>query len=410
MELKEIKDVLEGIKGQVAEVKDANVAEIKSNIEALEVKMKEANENSVKAVKDELLAELKSVQEHADKLDVKLQSKLVNKSNRTVVDEIKENKDVLASIMNKSSNAEVEIKANVVRSSVAGNQQAVELTDLGQLATRKLSMYDAFPKIPVSSSNHNGTIRYYDWDEATIARASAMVAEGAAFPESTAAWTTNVIDLKKIGDSLPVSEEFLEDESMFAAELGQFLTTNVDLKIDDQIANGDGIGNNVKGLFASVDAYAPVASGIQDASIYDLFPKVCEAITTTGGAKYMPNVAFMNKADINKYKLKKDANNNYVVPPFVSRDGDVIDGVTVIESNVVAANSLVLGDNRFARIYEKAGFSVSQGEVNAQFTSDMKTLKVRKRLLFLIRGADKGGWKKVTSISAALTTLATTPV
>jgi HK97 family phage major capsid protein len=407
MELNEIKDALEGIKGQVSEAKNANVNEIKSSIEALEGKMKEANENTVKAVKDELNNELKGIQEHLDKLDVKMQSKSNGIVNKSIVDELKENKDTLLSIAKRNTNAEVELKASVIRASVTGNQQALELSDIGQLATRKLSMYDAFAKFPVGDSNHNGTIRYYDWDEATIARASAMVAEGAAFPESTAKWVTNVIDLKKIGDSLPVSEEFLEDEQMFAAELGQFLVTNVNLTIDSQIANGDGTGTNLKGLVASVDAYTPVVSGISDASIYDLIPKVCESITTTGGAKYEPNVAFMNKADINKYKLKKDANNNYVMPPFVSREGDVIDGVTVIEANVIAANSMVIGDRRFARIYEKSGLAISQGEVNAQFTSDMKTLKVRKRLLFLIRGADKGGWKKVTSISAALVTLAT---
>jgi hypothetical protein len=37
----------------------------------------------------------------------------------------------------------------------------------------------------------------------------------------------------------------------------------------------------------------------------------------------------------------------------------------------------------------------------------METLKVRTRLAFLIRGADEGGFRKVTSISAALALLAT---
>jgi hypothetical protein len=45
--------------------------------------------------------------------------------------------------------------------------------------------------------------------------------------------------------------------------------------------------------------------------------------------------------------------------------------------------------------------------INAQFTSDFRTIKARKRLAFLIREADKTGFRRVTSISAALTTLAT---
>lgn len=297
-------------------------------------------------------------------------------------------------------------KALTLRTSITNNQQAVDLTDIGQLATRRLAMYDLFPKFPVGDGNHNGVIRYYDWDEATIARAAAMVAEGAAFPESTAKWKKGSISLQKVGDTLPVTEEFLTDEVMFAAELEFFLQTNVALVVDDQIANGDGTGNNLTGLVTSSPAYTAVASGITDASIYDLIVKVSESITTTGGAKYVPNFAVMNIADINKMKLKKDANYNYVLPPFVTRDGQEVAGIVVIEANCIAANTMVVGDSRFGRIYEMPGVEIARGHVGTQFTEDEITIKARKRLAFLIREADKSGFRKVTSISAALTTLA----
>lgn len=297
-------------------------------------------------------------------------------------------------------------KALTLRTSITNNSQAVDLTDVGQLATRRLAMYDLFPKFPVGDGNHNGTIRYYDWDEATTVRAAAMRAEGAAFPESTATWKRGTISLQKVGDTLPVTEEFLTDEVMFAAELDFFLQTNVALVVDDQIANGNGTGNNLTGLVTSSPAYTAVASGITDASIYDLIVKVSESITTTGGAKYVPNFAVMNIADINKMKLKKDANYNYVLPPFVTRDGQEVAGIVVIEANCITANTMVVGDSRFGRIYETPGIEITRGLVGTQFTEDEITIKARKRLAFLIREADKSGFRKVTSISAALTTLA----
>ena len=297
-------------------------------------------------------------------------------------------------------------KALTLRSSITNNSQAVDLTDVGQLATRRLAMYDLFPKFPVGDGNHNGTIRYYDWDEATTVRAAAMRAEGAAFPESTATWKRGTITLQKVGDTLPVTEEFLTDEVMFAAELDFFLQTNVALVVDSQIANGDGLSNNLTGLVTSAPAFTAVASGITDASIYDLIVKVSESITTTGGAKYVPNFAVMNIADINKMKLKKDANYNYVLPPFVTRDGQEVAGIVVIEANCITANTMVVGDSRFGRIYETPGVEITRGHVGTQFTEDEITIKARKRLAFLIREADKSGFRKVTSISAALTTLA----
>jgi hypothetical protein len=357
---------------------------VKAN-EVFEAKFKDANEQ---------IAKLK---ENATVIE---KSRVVG-----LKEELEANKAVLKEIAGGISNKEVVVKALSNRASVANNEQAYDLPDVGQLATRKLSMYDIFPKLTIGDGNNNGVIRYYDWDEATIARAAASVAEGIAFPESTAKFKKGSVAIQKVGDTLPVTEEFFEDAQMFAAELGMFLDTNVALEVDRQLALGDGTGNTITGLVASVDAYVPAAAGIADASIYDLLVKVSESITAGGGSKYMPNFAVMNIADINKMKLKKDANNNYVMPPFVTRDGSSVSGITVIEANIITANTLVLGDNRFARIYEKGGVEMSKGYSGTQFVEDEMTLKARKRMAFLIRAADKGGFKKVTSISAALVTL-----
>ena len=259
----------------------------------------------------------------------------------------------------------------------------------------------------MSGNNLRKTINYWDWDEATTVRAAAMVAESGTFPESTAKWKQYTLPVQKVGDTLPITEEFFEDEQMFFGEIGMFLRTNVDIKINDQIVNGDGTGNNLTGLIASTPAFVPVASGISDASIYDLIVKLKESISTTGGAKYKVNFALMNIADINQMKLKKDANENYILPPFVDRNGNVVDGVTIIEENQVVANTMYIGDSRFARIYQRTGIEVSSATVGDQFVEDAMTLKIRKRLAFLIRTVDQTGFKKVTSISAALVTLAT---
>lgn len=325
---------------------------------------------------------------------------------KTLAEALKANKENISKLAKGQSNEEVVVKADTVRASIASNTQSYNLPDIGQLAHRQLALYDIFAKFPVTESNNNGVIRYWDWDSATTVRAAAAIAESGTFPESEAKWALGTIPLEKIGDTLPVSEEFFEDEQMFAAELEQFLATNVELAIDTQLATGNGTTPNLKGIVTTVNAYTPVASGITDANIYDLLVKVSESITTTGGAKYRPDVALMNISDINKMKLKKDANNNYIIPPFVSRDGKQVDTMIVMEANSITANTMVVGDRRFARIYEKGGITLSKGLSGTQFVEDMMTLKARKRLAFLIRNADLGGFAKVTSISAALTTLA----
>ena len=400
---------------------DALIAKLKSEVEGLIANKGFADKTEVESI-NKLVAELDAALKANDNTEIKAEvirlatelkamKEVATPVGKTSLkEEFTANKEQLKKIANKVSSDEVVIKALTLRSFIANNETAYDLPEIGQLATRKLSLYDIFPKLNLGMGQHNGTVRYYDWDEDTIARAAAAVAEGAPFPESTAKFKKGSITLQKIGDTLPVTEEFFEDETLFAAELGMFLETNVSLEIDRQLADGDGTGNTITGLKASINAYTlPVTGTIVDPTIYDLIVKLSESITSTGGAKYQPDFAVMNIVDINRMKLSKDANQNYILPPFVSRDGAQVAGIVVIESNIITANTMVIGDRRFARIYEMGGIVLSKGQVGTQFTEDEMTLKARKRLAFLIRAADKGGFLKVTDIDAALAAITAAP-
>jgi HK97 family phage major capsid protein len=372
--------------------------------EEIESQIKEANKNNVSKEEIEKLS-LKLdtiVKEHEQALlTIKsLREKPTTEKTEGLAEEMKANKEQINAIA-KGSQEEVVIKAVTNRASITNNTQTIELTTIGQLGVKMRSLYDKVRKITIGKGNHNGTISYHDWDEATTVRAAAMVAEGAAFPESTAKFQEYTLKLRKIGDTLPVTEEFFEDEQRASAELEMFLDTNVSTKIDDQIINGDGTGENLKGLLASVPAYTPVASGIPSANIYDLVKKVRTDITKTRGSKYRPDMVVMNSDTLDRLQLEKDANDNYIF-----RDTNKIGNLEFVIDDNLADNVLVVGDSRYASIYEMGGVVLSKGEVNAQFTSDMMTIKARKRLLFLIRTVDQTGFRKVTDITAALATLA----
>lgn len=306
-------------------------------------------------------------------------------------------------------------KANVVQSSITGLTDAVRLLDIGQLAHRRLTIMDMLPKITVSGDgNNNATIRYADWvavaPGATV-RAAAGVPEAGTFPESTAQWREYTLELKKIGDTIPVTEESMMDRRRFTDELAFFLETNVGLIIDQQLYSGDGTGNNLTGIRARATAYAEPSgqSIIPDASIYDLAVIVSQTITQGGGSKYAPDMILMNIQDINRMKLKKDGDNNYIQPPFVTmmQDGSMMIGnMRVMESNAVTVNEMVVGDSRYARIYENEMYNISVGYVDGQFAEDLMTLKARKRLNLLIREIDRTGWVLVSNITTALSDLA----
>jgi len=217
--------------------------------------------------------------------------------------------------------------------------------------------------------------------------------------------------LQKVGVSVPVSEEFTYDDEMFVAEVANFLSNDVEVKIDTDLINANGTAPNIKGLVAQATAYTAAASGISDANIYDLIVDVKRSITATGGSKFNPDFALMNIADINKMLLHKDADKNYVTPPF-SQGGNgvnefIVAGVRIIECNAITANTMVMGCSGYGKIYEEPGFYLATGYDGSDWSNDMMTMKARKRLNLLIRTSDQVGFAKVASISAALTTLAT---
>lgn len=394
---------------KAAEQINKNIADLKAKIEAGATKEElnselEAIKESQKGLisKDEyskLEEEVTGLKELVTELK---EGKNGMKNNKTLLQEVTEKQEAIKALV-KGTGKDVALKAPTYRSSITDNNSQYVLDGITQLGVKRRSLYDKFRKVSVPSGDHAGKITYTDWDEATIARAAAAVAEGAQFPESTAAFRSYSIDLKKIGDTLPVSEEFGEDQVSAAAELDMFLTVNMNTKIDNDLVNADGTGNSITGLLASTPAYVPVASGIQAPNIYDLVKKVKTDITFNRGSKYMPDMVAMNDNTADLLHLEKDANDNYIFPDTMN-----IGSIEIIVDNNLADNTLVVGDSRYATIYEKEGVTLERVYVNAQAIEDMVTLKARKRMLFLIKEGDKSGFRKVTDVAAALTTLGTT--
>lgn len=366
---------------------------------------KKATEEAIEKAVKPLQEELKNVKDDNVELALKitgLETKGAKETVKTFTDEVKEKKEEILGLVKGTNQKEVVLKADTVRASITNSASQNKLNTIGQLGTKLRGLYDVFKKVNLGNGDDAGKVVYHDWDEATTVRAAAMVAEGAVFPESTAKFAKYSIELKKIGDTLPVSEEFGEDEASAAAELEMFVETNVESKVDEQIALGSGVGENLTGLVASVPAYVPVASAISDANIYDLVKKVRTDIVFARGSKYRPDFVAMNANVIDSLQLKKDANDNYIFP-----DKANIGSMVIVEDNNLADNTLVVGDSRYGSIFEKGGLTLSRVYVNAQAIEDMVTIKARKRMLFLVRTVDKTGFRKVTNVNAALVTLAT---
>ena len=393
--------VINDIASKVQDATKTELESIKEDLKGLDVNaLKEMANKEIaeKETVDNLKGQISELSENVNFIKDNMES---GSNNQSLAKEFKDKKNEIKDII-AGNKKEVELKAITNRASVANNSQSVFLDDISELARPIPALYDFFPKFPVGDGNHNGTITYFDWDEDTTAKAAAAVAEGSTFPESTAKFQEYSVKLKKIGDTLPVTEEFEQDDTLAAAELQNFINLNVRDERNRQIAVADGTSNTLTGLYPSAPGYTAPNEGIADANIKDLVRRMRTTIVKGKGSKFQPNFVAANSDVIDQYMLKKDANNNYM---FDSETG-LIAGLQVVEDNNLADNTLVVGDSRYARIYERPGILLSEGQPNGQFLDDAKTIKAKQRLLFLIREADKAGFLKSTDIAADLTALA----
>ena len=117
-------------------------------------------------------------------------------------------------------------------------------------------------------------------------------------------------------------------------------------------------------------------------------------VVSTSKMNYAPNVVRVNPIDLANMKLTKDANGQYLFPPFTLQDGSLISGVQIRPSTSITEGEFVLGDFRYLNIRDYVGLSITFGWVNDDFQKNQVTMIGEKRLLAYIKSNYKTAFVK----------------
>ena len=401
MDEKELKALLEGVaKEQGKAMKETVKTEVEAACAGLMKSDELASKLEAMGLKEDAI---KNLTEAVAKQGTELSKFLIGKKEGEEIslkDQIKASAEKIKDAVSKNGIFEMEVnKTQVARSAVSGSTMAMRLPDVGQLAYLGTKLDGLFRHAPVSPSS-NGVIRYYDQN--AITRNAASVAEGATKPESVITWIERTLNLEKIADSIPVTKEAFNDVYFIQSEIERLLNINLALKKDNLLFSGDGISPNIKGVYTSAIAFVPAtyAATVDQANVFDLMLTVKTDIESGRQSKYVANTVLINPADALKMRLIKDTQGRYIVPP-------ALDGLNIVESNQVTADTLLVGDFRFGTIYDLENVVISMGWINDQFVKNAFTILAEERLGLLIRNVDATGFEKVTSIAAALAAMET---
>lgn len=154
MEALEIKTALEGIKAQVETKTAEQSIEVKNLIDALEAKMSADKDAAVL----ELKADLKAIQDHADKLDIKLQSKsLEAKGNQDMLSKaIEENIEGIKSVK-KGASFQTKAVANMTTANVTGSTPKTFNLDIVNLPSQSVNVQDLARTVSVDNGTYTFT-------------------------------------------------------------------------------------------------------------------------------------------------------------------------------------------------------------------------------------------------------------
>jgi HK97 family phage major capsid protein len=409
MEEKELQALLKDIG---AKTKETVTTEIKAALDGVfKVADLEAKFETL-GLKSDTIAKLTKMVETQGEEMRKHFEKGVKTENKSWEEVLEEKKEDISKMSNASQNERFKIelpyqrKTLIQRSAAASNTLAMRLPDVGEIAYQGNVISSLFRQASMGQGM-NGVIRYMDQN--AITRNAATVAEAATKPESAIDWIERLLPIQKIADSIPVTKEAYRDLPFVASEIDRLLNINLALKEDQQLWSGTGVSPQLAGVNTTAGAadLTAFAASIESANIYDLIAAVRVSIMNSKQSKYAPNAVIMNPVDILKYKLTKATDGHYVLPPFVSADGMMIDGIRVVESSQVTANTLLVGDFRYGTQYNLDGITIEMGYVNDQFIKNQWTILAEMRTALLIRNVDADAFKKIVSISASLAALET---
>lgn len=401
-----VKDSAQKLK-DAKEKTDANSEEIKELSKALS----ELKNGELKAILNAVHKQGEAIA--ANKLDVKGAEELAD----LIVKGFEEKRTDIKRLKENTGSVDIEIKADVTTGSVENSTFSARQQGIGKLPVRPTYMAGRFLNGGSLGVNSGGTITWVDQKSQT--RGADNVAECGTFPESDIVWIERDLKAKKIGDSIPICEEALEDFNFIRSEVENFLIENIILKEDNDLLNGSGTGDIISGVAASAQAWSvavgspieALANDIDTPTIANVAFTAISQIKNSGfNNTYMPNFIDLNPVDYQRMLLEKDVDKNSINDQLVRINdaGEVfIAGVRVVENPLVIQDEMWVGDYTKGTLFNHRGLRITLAtQHGTDFLQDRVRLKGSIRKILMIRNVYANAFLKVPSIDAAIIALA----
>ena len=277
----------------------------------------------------------------------------------------------------RNERARLEAKATLT------NSTAAAAGSLGAaLQTTRLPGVVEIPRRPMTirallaQGNMDGqTIEFIREHSAT--NSAAMVAEGAAKPQSDFRLEAVSTSAKVIAHTMKASRQTLSDLSAVRSMIDSRLAYGLDLVEENQLLNGDGTGQNLLGIIPQASAYTNPLTGGDSTSIDKIRLMVLQASL----ALLPADGVVIHPADWAWIELLKDTTGRYIIGQPQGQIGATLWGLPVVPSMAMTIDKVLVGAFRTgAQIFDRWETTIETGYENDDFTKNLVTFLGEKRL------------------------------
>ncbi len=248
--------------------------------------------------------------------------------------------------------------------------------------TRPIQVMDIIP----SGTIGQAVAKYME--ETTRTHAAAEKAEGTTYAESTFALTERTQTVEKITDSIPVTDEQLEDEDMAQSYLNGRIDFGVRQRLDLQVVQGDGNTPNLLGILnkPSIQTQAKGSDNVPD-TIYKLMTKLRLVGRVT------PTHTLMHPNDWQDIRLLQTADGIYIWGNPSEAGPERLWGLPVVQADSLDENTGIVGSFEAAwiQLLERRGLLVEMGFTGSQFVEGKQTIRASMRTVLVIYRAPAFG-------------------
>ena len=220
---------------------------------------------------------------------------------------------------------------------------------------------------------------------------AAIVAEGSLKPLIDTDYVTSFSQARKVAGRMKATEEALYDYGWLESAMTNTLRKKHDIARQNDLL---GATNGLESIATAFNSTILGGVTVTNPQYYDCIAALVAGIANDSEGYYMPNVIFVNTLDNLKKSLTKDANQNYVMPPFADAQGNIIEGVRVVAKPSITAGDFIIGDFKNVKLRNLWGYTVRFGWENDDFSKNQISMVGESRYHLYATTNDKRYYKR----------------